>query len=406
MGYLPTTAGAKASNVLRETVWRTGSEAAAERERLIRFCHKMTGSRDAADDLAQETMVEAWRRIEKVRDRAAWRSFVYGVARNLCLRHLRREGISRERTQSLPDFDAPDALAAPDFIEELERREVLSLLDATLSALPAPARALLVERHVDETPFGEMAARRGMTENALRVRTHRARAALTKTLTMPAYREMAAAHGLIATDRTDGWQETQMWCPRCGNHKLEARVGDPARPDNTWRAPYFAVRCRECRRNLGMDFTSGHPYLPANKILAPVRGYRPLVNRLVGWRRGHFAEGMTGNNAPCPRCGLPLRFAPTPRPGTFEHFVRMRGLYFYCGRCPGSTCLSASGLAYHHPAAQQFWRDHPRMALTPERDIQIAGQPAVLVRFVSRTDNAAFEIAFSRKDFQPLSVSR
>jgi DNA-directed RNA polymerase specialized sigma24 family protein len=47
-----------------------------ERARLVRLCARLTGDWDAAEDLAQETFVEAWRALDRLRDpgglRASW----------------------------------------------------------------------------------------------------------------------------------------------------------------------------------------------------------------------------------------------------------------------------------------------------------------------------------------------
>ncbi|HYX49089.1 MAG TPA: sigma factor, partial [Ktedonobacteraceae bacterium] len=40
---------------------------AGERTRLVRFCAHLTGNPDAAEDLAQETLLEAWRNQQKLR---------------------------------------------------------------------------------------------------------------------------------------------------------------------------------------------------------------------------------------------------------------------------------------------------------------------------------------------------
>jgi hypothetical protein len=64
----------------------------AERTRLVRLCATTTGNTDIAEDLAQETLLEAWRHIHELRDphrRAQWLS---GIARNVCLRWARQRG--------------------------------------------------------------------------------------------------------------------------------------------------------------------------------------------------------------------------------------------------------------------------------------------------------------------------
>ena len=85
-------------------------EMASERGRLLRLCAHLTGDRQAAEDLAQETLLIAWRQEHTLRDRdkrAQWRS---GIARNLCLhwlRHRRVEWSQRAEPRSPDEGFAP-----------------------------------------------------------------------------------------------------------------------------------------------------------------------------------------------------------------------------------------------------------------------------------------------------------
>jgi hypothetical protein len=79
-------------------------------------------------------------------------------------------------------------------------------------------------------------------------------------------------------------------------------------------------------------------------------------------------------------------------------------VYVACTHCVQICCITASGVAYHSAEVQQFWRDHPRMALTEERDVQFGGQDAVAVTFASQTESATMEVVLSRVNFQTLWV--
>src|SRR5258706_5538728 len=64
-----------------------------ERAYLVRLCTAITHDRDAAEDLAQETLLEAWRQQHAIplgdhTQRLPWLS---GIARNMCLRWLRKK---------------------------------------------------------------------------------------------------------------------------------------------------------------------------------------------------------------------------------------------------------------------------------------------------------------------------
>jgi len=384
-----------------------------ERTRLVRLCTRLSGNYEVAEDLAQETLLEAWRQAKNLRDETAWRGFVTGIARNICLRWRRERG--RELAFRAPDTDwtgldafgalMDTTIAAPiDLENSLEQAEIATLLDKAMADLPEGARELLMERYIQDAAPMEMAERRGLTENALGVRLHRARLSLQKVLATMRYREEAASYGLISTDSAEGWQETRIWCPRCGQCRLEGRFVFPEDLGGEGK-PHFAVRCSGCANSLGVDFTSDHPGLPLRRILGDIRGYKPALNRLSGWWNEYYTRGLERGRMACPLCGRDASVVTQAPIGTHPSLVAVRGVYIQCKTCARTVCVSPSGIAYHAPAVQRFWKDHPRMALTEERDLRYAGVNAVAVIFRSLTDSASLEVVLSRESFETLAVS-
>src|SRR5713101_6055696 len=51
-------------------------------------CYRMTGSLTDADDMTQETLLRAWRRIDTFENRAPLRAWLYKIATNACLNEL------------------------------------------------------------------------------------------------------------------------------------------------------------------------------------------------------------------------------------------------------------------------------------------------------------------------------
>ena len=93
---------------------RTGDEAAfdaltrAFRTELQVHCYRIVGSVQDAEDLVQETLVAAWRALADFEGRASLRSWLYRIATNRCLNHL------RDRGRRLPQLPAPvEPIAAP-----------------------------------------------------------------------------------------------------------------------------------------------------------------------------------------------------------------------------------------------------------------------------------------------------
>src|SRR5215471_15307323 len=102
-----------------------------QRARLIWLCTRMTGRSDVAEDLAQETLLEAWKHLHTLRDPQRFSSWLVGIARNLCLRWQRAQ--ARERTHSdepqrarqhLADDREATLVGEVDLELELERREL------------------------------------------------------------------------------------------------------------------------------------------------------------------------------------------------------------------------------------------------------------------------------------------
>src|SRR5688572_5273417 len=117
-----------------ESYEETGFEAALaqERPRLIRLCAWFSGSPEAAEDLAQETLLAAWRSREQLISLEKLKSWTSAIARNVCLNWSRRT--YQERTHLASPMDSEesweDKLQDDISLElELDRHELALLLD-------------------------------------------------------------------------------------------------------------------------------------------------------------------------------------------------------------------------------------------------------------------------------------
>jgi RNA polymerase sigma-70 factor, ECF subfamily len=116
------------------------------RRRLHVHCYRMLGSVHDADDALQETMLRAWRAIDRFEPRAELSSWLYRIATNVCLRMIEQRGrwdaaAVDAHLQPYPDVETPEV--------EAERRETVGIAFVTaMQLLPPRQRAALVLRDV------------------------------------------------------------------------------------------------------------------------------------------------------------------------------------------------------------------------------------------------------------------
>jgi RNA polymerase sigma-70 factor (ECF subfamily) len=186
---------------LAATVGSRELELQLERHRveLTAFAYRMLGSAFEAEDAVQETMLRAWRGLERFEGRAALRSWLYRIATNVCLdmlngrqRRARPMDLGPPRTaeaplgeplpegawiQPVPDGRVLSADADPAEVA-VSRESVRLALVAALQTLPPRQRAVLILREVLRWRAAEVAELLDTTAASVNSALQRARAAL------------------------------------------------------------------------------------------------------------------------------------------------------------------------------------------------------------------------------------
>ncbi len=158
-------------------------------DRLVNTCWRLSGSREDAEDLAQEAFLKAFAALNGFQRRSGFYTWLFRIAVNLAVSHRRRTG--RRSTLSLhevePARDRTDSGShrpgpCEDPAAALGRREVQSCVEAALETLDDDQRAVLVLRDVEGFDYREIAAILEVSVGTVKSRLHRARMALREKL--------------------------------------------------------------------------------------------------------------------------------------------------------------------------------------------------------------------------------
>jgi RNA polymerase sigma-70 factor (ECF subfamily) len=150
---------------------------------LYRLALRLVGNAADAEDALQESLLDAWRRLDRFRGDSAFSTWAYRIVTNRCLDMLRR----RRTTVPVEHVEevAPERLAAPEAGAPEHSAEVdagLAALRAALRTLPDDQRACFVLRELEGLGYTEIAEITGTSETVVRGRIHRARRALAEVM--------------------------------------------------------------------------------------------------------------------------------------------------------------------------------------------------------------------------------
>jgi RNA polymerase sigma-70 factor (ECF subfamily) len=157
--------------------------------RLYRLGMKMLGNAQDAEDILQETYLKALRGIKNFDGRASLSTWLYRIAMNESLMHLRRkhpemvsiEDPGKEDSEDQEPLEIMDWCCMPE--REMMSNEVRSKLDAAIEELPATLKTVFVLRDIEGLSTLQTAEVLDLSETAVKTRLSRARLWLRNKLT-------------------------------------------------------------------------------------------------------------------------------------------------------------------------------------------------------------------------------
>lgn len=123
---------------------------------------------DDAEDVLQETLLRAYRKLWMLRDRNAIKPWLYRIATNEANRFLSKN----YRSESLQD-DLSGKLEASEYVDYTQEAEIR--LQKALLQLPTLQRTVFSLKYYDELDYGEIANITGSSEGSVKVSYHYAK---------------------------------------------------------------------------------------------------------------------------------------------------------------------------------------------------------------------------------------
>ncbi len=216
--------------------------------------------------------------------------------------------------------------------------------------------------------------------------------ALKRALARPELSADAVAYGLVDPDDV-GWQETRIWCPFCGRHRLTVRVDREA-----------GVISSRCTGPCFPDGTIiGRKWMTSGT--SALTSVKAMLRRELIDLHEYYRQVLEQGGVRCYGCGRPIALehfsAAGPSRLATQHLC---GIRLICRACGAGSSALLSHLLLDTPLVQQFWRRHPRMQVLPVREIEADGRAVLVGGFASIDAGARMEIVSAADTFEILHV--
>ncbi|TFH65301.1 MAG: sigma-70 family RNA polymerase sigma factor, partial [Gemmatimonadales bacterium] len=152
---------------------------------------RMVRDRELSEDLSQETFVKVLKSIASYRPEFKFSSWVFKIANNTAIDHLRRRELDTLSIEGSPHAMTPEAVEATALqlgsprsspLEALEAKELGGTIEAAIRELRPEYRSCILLRHVEGRSYEEIAEIMDLPLGTVKTYIHRARNELRVTL--------------------------------------------------------------------------------------------------------------------------------------------------------------------------------------------------------------------------------
>ena len=175
---------------------------------VYNFILRYVGHRQRAEDLLQETWLKVVRSSSEWQPKARFTTWVYTIARNLCVDSARKESFRKTDSLDAPaSADGPEGRTVGDLVPDeagptpdraAHNVRLRPLIEQALHSLPTEQREVFLLREYQGIGFKEIAEVTGVNENTVKSRMRYALEGLRKRLSELGVEESLEAEGNVA----------------------------------------------------------------------------------------------------------------------------------------------------------------------------------------------------------------
>ena len=148
--------------------------------RLLQYGLMICRRRDDAEDIVQDTLIEAYQRFPELRAPEKVHAWFFRIARNACLMRRRKHWHGKGAVPLDDSMELMDRCSLPE--AELVRREGAAALQQAVESLPEDQRMLILLRYFEGLSTEEAAEVLDMTPDAVKTKLYRIRGVIRKKL--------------------------------------------------------------------------------------------------------------------------------------------------------------------------------------------------------------------------------
>jgi RNA polymerase sigma-70 factor, ECF subfamily len=158
---------------------------------IFSLLYRMVRDRELAEDLSQDTFVKALNAIESYKPEYKFSSWLFKIANNAAIDHLRRRELDTLSLEGSPHAVTPDAMEATalqigdrgeNALDIVEAKELGGEIERAIAQLRPEYRACILLRHVDGRAYEEIAEMLDLPLGTVKTYIHRARNELRRLL--------------------------------------------------------------------------------------------------------------------------------------------------------------------------------------------------------------------------------